>query len=208
MQQQPIVIQQQISIWWTLAAILATLLSGAIGAIIGSVVTYRKQKKLTDENNVKMQKLANENNARERKMNIFRTLMATRSFYLRFRLEHVGVLNTIPIEFNEIEDVLKAWKAYLFEMNSQDNNNEELGRRRDETFFELLFQISKAVDYKHDKEYLRNTTYAPGGYGDELEDWLKVRKWLVEIVEGKKPLPVWVYDETKAQTTSAPVQSK
>jgi hypothetical protein len=54
-------------------------------------------------------------------MNIFRTLMATRSSYLRLRLEHVGMLNTIPVEFNEDEEVLKAWKAYLFEMNSQEN---------------------------------------------------------------------------------------
>jgi uncharacterized protein DUF6680 len=187
MQQQPIVIQQHINAWWTLAAILATLLSGAIGAIVGSVITLRKQKQLADENN-----------ARERKMNIFRVLMATRSFILRFRLEHVSVLNTIAIEFGGHEKVMTALSAYLFEMNSSDKG-EELWRRREEKFFDLLCEISKAIGYKHDKEYLRNTSYAPSGYGDEAEDWFKVRKWLTEIAEGKKPIPVWLINETPVQ---------
>jgi hypothetical protein len=131
---------------------------------------------------------------RERKMNIFRTLMATRSFYLRYRLEHVGVLNTIPVEFDSNQDVLRAWKAYLFEMNSQENN-QELWRRREDRFFDLLYEISRAIGYKHDKEYLKNTTYAPSVYGDEMEDWFKIRKWATEIAEGKKPFPVWVFEE-------------
>jgi len=127
--------------------------------------------------------------ARDRKMNIFRTLMATRSFILRFRTEHVGVLNTIPIEFDGNEKVINAWNAYLFEMNSL-QNDQELWRRRDARFFDLLYQISKAIGYKHDVDFLKNTTYAPSGYGDEVEDWLKVRKWLAEVAEKNRPIPI------------------
>jgi hypothetical protein len=177
--------------WLTIAAIII----GPIAAwLLSHVITLSKEE-------------------RERKMNIFRTLMATRSFYLRFRLEHVGVLNTIPVEFSDNEDVLKAWKAYLFEMESKENN-EELWRRREERFFDLLFQISEAVGYKHDKEYLKNTTYAPSGYGDEAEDLFKVRKWLTAIAEGKRSISVSLHDapaqpaqpvQPEAKTTPAQV---
>lgn len=139
---------------------------------------------------------------RDRKMNIFRTLMATRSFYLRFRLEHVGVLNTIPVEFNGNEKVLNAWSAYLFEMNST-QNDQELWRRREERFYDLLYEISKAIGYKHDKEFLRNTAYAPSGYGDEAEDWMKVRKWLAEVAQQNKPIPITVIEEPKSSAQQA-----
>lgn len=164
--------QMKLSEWLTIIAIIV----GPIAAwLLSHFITLSKEE-------------------RERKMNIFRTLMATRSPYLRFRLEHVGVLNTIPVEFDGNEKLLKAWDAYLFEMNSHDNN-EELWRRREERFFDLLYEISKTIGYKHDKEFLKNTTYAPSGYGDELEDWLKVRKWLAEIADKKRSLPIEIIEE-------------
>jgi Family of unknown function (DUF6680) len=140
---------------------------------------------------------------RERKMHIFRTLMQTRSVYLRLRLEHVGVLNTIPVEFDENEKVITAWNAYLFEMNSA-QNDQELWRRRDARFFDLLYQISRAIGYKHDIDFLKNTTYAPSGYGDEAEDWMKVRKWLTEVAEKNKPIPIQINEEPKTAAAQQP----
>jgi hypothetical protein len=135
--------------------------------------------------------------AKDRKLNIFRTLMATRSFFLRFRLEHVGVLNTIPVEFSNEEKVLKAWRDYLFTMNSTENN-EELWRKRNDAFFELVHRISKSIGYNLDKDQIMNTSYEPSGYGDEAQDWIKVRKSLIDILDHKAALPVEIKEPTKA----------
>ena len=138
-------------------------------------------------------KLAKETSARERKMNIFRTLMATRSLPLRTRPDHVAALNTIAVEFHGDDAILQPLSAYLSEMKSKETGD-DVQKRRDERFFELLAQISKALGYKHDKEYLTDTTYCPGGYADEWWDWYRIRKWAADIADGKKLFPVWIYE--------------
>ena len=157
----------KLSDWLTIAAIII----GPVAAwLLSHYMTVSKEK-------------------RERKMNIFRTLMATRSSFLRMRLEHVGVLNTIPVEFSDKEDVLNAWRTYISHMNST-GTGEEFWHRVDDAFYELVHQISKAVGYSLDKDHLKNSSYAPSGYLDEANDQLAIRKALREVLDNKKSIPV------------------
>ena len=64
-------------------------------------------------------KLQLEQEARERRMEIFKTLMVTRGNALHYR--HVEALNLIDVEFSEVseKDIRDAWKAYLDHLNIQ-----------------------------------------------------------------------------------------
>lgn len=57
---------------------------------------------------------------------------------------------------------------------------------------ELLYAMAKALDYEFDKTHIKNQAYFPEGYGDYELDQTVIRKSLVEILSGKRPLPIWV----------------
>src|SRR5579862_9610949 len=54
---------------------------------------------------------------KNRKLHIFRTLMATRAPMAKVSAEHVRSLNMIDIEFYDDSNVTEAWKEYLDHLN-------------------------------------------------------------------------------------------
>ena len=127
--------------------------------------------------------------ARERRLQVFRTLMATRANALQYR--HVEALNLIDVEFSEPseKDIRDAWKAYLDHLNTyavdatqqpdevkrKDLQNQSEERRKD-LLAELLQKMGARLGYAFDFTYLKGRAYYPQGHGNEAEEQSQLRK--------------------------------
>lgn len=115
---------------------------------------------------------------RQRKLWIFKTLMATRGTPMSS--DHVQALNMIDLEFSSRKskdrEVIEEWKIYLDHLCSgprdfQDNNYQiELKtwseKSRDCLVDDLLHKMSNALNYKVDKVHLKKGAYTPKGHSD------------------------------------------
>ncbi len=118
---------------------------------------------------------------RERRLQVFRTLMLTRKIPLA--PNRIDALNLIDIYFEKDDEVTKEWRAYFDALNNlfKDGIPEEEAKRlkdkSEEKFIDLLDSMSKAVGYKKfDKTYLKNTVYFPQAYSGYLEGQIDVNK--------------------------------
>jgi len=128
---------------------------------------------------------------RDRRLNVFKTLMATRATTVDFR--HVQALNMIDVEFSSTlpEDaaVRGAWREYLDALNDKvDFNGIAQVERRHDLLAELLQRMGRALGYDFTFAHLKGRPYYPQGHEDDSIDNLKTRKAWLEIVEGNKPL--------------------
>lgn len=138
--------------------------------------------------------LARRRAAHDRRVAVFRALMTTRA--TRLSGDHVQALNMIDLEFSR-EDrrdraIREAWKAYLEHLNDRNIDGQVWTSRRDDLFFEMLMQMARTLGYNIDKTDLRRLTYFPRGHGELEEDQFRIRKGILEIVEGRKPVSVVV----------------
>jgi hypothetical protein len=156
-------------------SIAAVLLSPLVALQISEVIGRRRER-------------------RQRRLNVFRTLMATRASVLA--PEHVQALNMIDIEFHgsdtQSRAVLNAWKAYLDHLNQTQTDAALWGSRREDLFVDLLYEMSRHLDYDFDKTHIRRTSYFPKGYGDLEADQLAIRKALVSMLSGKESFPIFL----------------
>jgi hypothetical protein len=144
---------------------------------------------------------------RARKMQIFRTLMATRAN--RLNLNHIEALNMIDIEFFKNEKVKEKWKLLLdnFVNYPQDPNEKNYesrlsscAERSDALFVDLLFEMAKSLDYKFDEVHLKRNIYVPKGQVDTMKGQEFIRSAFVEILSGKRSIPIKVLNVTKENT--------
>jgi len=138
--------------------------------------------------------LDNKKEIRERKLWIFKTLMATRASTLS--PHHVEALNRIDLEFDsshsEEKEVISAWKAYLDLLGDTDIPREQWGVRRVDLLVELLHKMAQVLDYEFDKTHIKNSSYYPRGYGELEEDQAAIRRGVKELIEGKRVIPMYV----------------
>ena len=157
-----------------------------------------------------------------RKMRIFEAIMTTRGE--RLSQYHVQSLNMIDIEFYGIrifgfnwrtskdKNVLTAWKTYLDHLNTTEelkgNILENWAIRKDELFTDLLFEMSRAIGYDFDKVHLKRSIYTPRAHGDQILDNESIRQNLVQILDGKKPLPMRIVVNEETQQEQKSIQKK
>jgi hypothetical protein len=132
---------------------------------------------------------------RNGKLNIFRTLMATRA--TRIAPLHVEALNMIDVEFyggkKANKRVRDAWKEYLGHLGVQSKDETETklnNQKREDLFVQLLYEMAVALEFDFDKTHIRTHIYAPIGHGELELDQHNIRKGLVQILTGKQPLPM------------------
>ncbi len=132
---------------------------------------------------------------RQRKLTIFKTLMATRADSTS--RNHVNALNTIDLEFdNKEKEVLSSWKEYRdFLYNSK--HREEISynlwqEERENLLATLLHNMALALKYDFDKAHIKNYSYSPTAHGDLEYENSYIRKGIIEILEGKKSLPMHI----------------
>jgi len=138
--------------------------------------------------------LDNKKEIRNRKLDIFKTLMATRAYTVAW--DHVHALNRIDLEFDKNNKkekaVIEAWKEYLDLLGDSDMPKDQWATRRIDLLVELLQKMAVVLDYDFDKTHIKNSTYSPVAHGDLETEQSALRKGLIEVLEGKRPIPMIV----------------
>ncbi|HKC63677.1 MAG TPA: DUF6680 family protein [Pyrinomonadaceae bacterium] len=135
---------------------------------------------------------------RERRLRIFKTLMATRASGLS--PDHVQALNMIDIEFygrdKKSKEVLQAWKSYLDHLGDQASypDSSRWVERRIDLFIDLMHNMSISLGYDFDKVHIRRTSYFPKGFGELEDDQTIIRKGIVAWLKGELSVPMRVTD--------------
>ncbi|MDH5773415.1 MAG: hypothetical protein OEZ57_00695, partial [Nitrospirota bacterium] len=105
--------------------------------------------------------LDNRKEVRERKLQVFKTLMATRGYTVSW--DHVVALNRIDLEFDrenkKEKAVIEAWKEYLDLLGNKDITGEQWGVKRIDLLVELLYKMALVLDYDFDKTHIKNSSY-------------------------------------------------
>ncbi len=138
---------------------------------------------------------------RERKIHIFKILMATRGTPVT--PNHVEALNLIDIEFSgnnkKEKSVRDAWKIYLNHLCEYPRDYQDpaykskidtwTSKSRD-CLVEMLYTMAQTLGYEFDKVQLKKGAYTPQGFLDlEFEQSL-ARRGLLDVLYGKRGIPV------------------
>ena len=136
--------------------------------------------------------LDNKKEIKERKLDVFKTLMATRAYTVS--MAHVEALNRIDLEFNGHDKrekaVVDAWLDIL--NNSDKMPLEQWDIKRVDLLVELLHKMAQVLDYDFNKTYIKNSSYSPRAHGDIEDEQRIIRKYLIELLEGRRRVPISV----------------
>ena len=144
---------------------------------------------------------------RTRKLDIFKTLMATRD--AKVSPAHVRALNMIDLEFSGMrylrkpkpapadQETLKAWKVYREHLNEPfDTQSQEATaewtRRGDGFFLEMLASMGATLGYSFDTVDLKRGAYTPKAFGDQEMARLFFMAFLLDVARGKRAIPMEV----------------
>ena len=155
---------------------------------------------------------------RERRMDIFRTLMRTRRS--RLMPDHVGSLNLVEIEFKDETAVITEWKAYFEHLGIDhpkrteeqvkdemtqaekqrcfDKYDERIAKEREKLLAKLLHAIAKVLDFKIEQLEIFEGGYVPQGWGDIENQQAAIRRFVVGLYLGYLKVPVAVTDYTNS----------
>ena len=142
-------------------------------------------------------------NRRGRKLVVFKELMATRATRLSPR--HVDALNAIEVEFSEggkgDKRVLDTWRLYLDHLvGGGEMSGDQLERwseKGHDLLTDLLYEMSRALQYNFDKIALKRNVYSPKAHGDLESDQYLLRKYIVEIMSGKRSIWTGIFTGDK-----------
>ena len=136
---------------------------------------------------------------RNRKMWIFKTLMSFRATPLSPTF--VQALNLIDIEFNGNDEkekrVRNKWKvlldhfADLMAPNLPDNSRQ----LSVEKTVDLLIAMGTCLGYEFDEVQIKKGVYYPQGLGDVEQEQHKLRRYILELLEGNRRIPVGVFED-------------
>ena len=160
-------------------------------------------------------------NKREKRITVFRVLMATRGTPIS--PSHVEALNLIDIEFagksrNE-KSVRDAWKLYLDHLSECPNDYQDPAyqakldawtTKTKELLVDMLYAMSLILGYSFDKVQLKKGAYTPKGFADlEFEQFL-LRRGVLDVLYGKRGIPVMPFenpDRTTPEKSENQIQS-
>lgn len=148
---------------------------------------------------------------RERQLNIFRVLMATRAATLS--PGHIEALNLIDVEFEtrvkKNKKILSAWRAYLNHVGDRNFPQETWYSRRTELLIKILHEMSIVLNYDFDETQIKTSVYSPEAHGEMEDDQTAIRRGLRNVVEGKTVIPMYVVnlpDTQQGRNTENDVQ--
>lgn len=137
---------------------------------------------------------------RQRKLSIFKTLIAT--YATRLSPDHIQALNMINIEFYGIQSVLNSWRLYNQHLTTpipeaNDTNlsiteREEAAKKwldnGNELFINMLVAISNEAGFPFDKPTLFKGVYYPRAQQKIEEENTMLREGLLKIIWNREPL--------------------
>ncbi len=129
--------------------------------------------------------------AKKSKLQILKTLMATRGANLC--ADHINALNLIDFEFYKVEEVRKAWKEYLAHLNpTETQNSTQWATKRLDLLTCLIVKIAAHLNYHYEHVDLKSNCYLPSRWTSAEEDLEIIRQGLRAWVEKKSALPLQV----------------
>lgn len=141
---------------------------------------------------------------RNRKLSVFRTLMAYRA--TRIAPLFVQSLNLIDIEFTAKKEsgIRDAWRELLDHLSdlgrkAPDRSLADYEREQERTndlTAELLTRMGEKLGYKFDRVYAKKAAYHPQGLGDIENEQRQLRAMLINLLKGGSSLPVAVFEQT------------
>lgn len=131
---------------------------------------------------------------KNRKIEVFKTLMATRGSRLSF--EHVTALNQIDLEFygdKKYRKVLYAWKEYFDQLCVKFNLEKEeefkaWNDKSEEFLANLLFEMGLSLGYSFDKVTIKRNVYAPTGHVKADNENQLIRSLLIKVLSGENSI--------------------
>lgn len=69
--------------------------------------------------------------------------------------------------------------------------------RRIDLLVELLHKMAHVLDYDFDKTHIKNSSYSPVAHGREIDENEALRKGLIEVLQGKKYIPMKIVNPTQ-----------
>ncbi len=138
---------------------------------------------------------------KRRKSFIFQTLMTTRGNTVSER--HVEALNVIDLEFSvkkpKEKEVVDSWKVYRDHLNNAPSHVSDPSypdqvlrwkEKTDEFLIDLLFVMSRTLDYDFDLVQLKRGCYTPKSHLDYETEHQLIRHGLLRLLGGHTPLKV------------------
>lgn len=142
---------------------------------------------------------------RNRKLWIFKTLMSYRATALSPHF--VQALNLIDVEFTgntkDDKDVRKAWKVLLDHFGDlagptvPPNSAEKTAALT----ASLLLAMGKCLGYDFDEVEIKKGAYYPMGLGNVEQEQHALRRGLLELLAGRKRIPVGVFEDRFPEIT-------
>ena len=149
--------------------------------------------------------LDDQNEVRDRKLQVFKTLMATRAQTLS--PAHVEALNRIDLEFNfklkKEKTVLDIWQQYLDHLGDKGIEGLVWQSKRVDLLVDLLHAMADALGYDFNKTQIKNGTYSPIAHGQLEVEQEAFRCMMLELLEGKRVLPMFMTNLPIAQPHQA-----
>lgn len=163
--------------------IMSTNFAIICATLLGPVLAVQTQKWLEGHRATK-----------ERRLVIFRTLMATRAANLSPM--HVEALNAIPVEFygtgKKLKAINDAWKLHLDHHTVEGPVTEVWAQTKQDLFVELLYLISQYLGYSFSKAQIKRDIYLPRAHGDLETEQAIIRQGVVALLRGEIALPMAV----------------
>jgi hypothetical protein len=136
-------------------------------------------------------KLDREREKRDRKLSIFRALMGTRG--VRLSGDHVNAMNLVMLEFYKESAVLDAFRNYIGHLSRtppEIGQDEAFWEEREDLFTNLIKAMGASLGYDFDGRELGRLRYTPQGWVDEDNRQRKVQGLLIDMLEGRRPVPI------------------
>ena len=134
---------------------------------------------------------------KQRKLDVFRTLMRTRSMPISH--EHVGALNLVELEFRDCPCVVSSWKEYLAHLGEAPPSIEEKTQydrtvqTRNELLTTLIDEMAKVLGIKIAQLEILRGNYVPQGWADTEWEQQLARRSLIDVLHGRTPIQVRVH---------------
>ena len=140
--------------------------------------------------------------------------MSTRG--IKLSAEHVYALNMIDIEFygkthfgkrkqsNGEKKVTIAWKLYKDYLNTESQYIDNWDKQATDLFISLLSTMGQNLGYEFDNVQIKKDWYRPIGHDHIENSKLKLLQGLVEVLDGKKAIPMTLegLSKNKSKTPS------
>jgi len=122
--------------------------------------------------------------------------------------EHVTPLNVIQTEFHDDDKIVAAHKKYIDTLSLYVPADREAAKKvlddRDDAFNDMMFEIGKHLGFTLDKRELAKYSYAPQGWVDIEAEQNALRRLALELLQGKRPLPVSPFQPNPAASKFPP----